>query len=407
MNTCAVSFKECWQDDTGAWLSDGGFPLQMAGLGSLFDEMTLAVVAVPPRSGGLPLPAGANIVSLRRPAGHGALRKVSVVLHLPYYVRTIARAIRCSDVVQIPLPGDLPFIALLIGLACGKDLTVRYEGAWQINSQTTLMNRVTRALLRLISKRHVVLATGAGDCAPGKHISWMFATALTTHELEQIRPITRSGLLDPPRLVYVGRLSPEKGVEYLVNAIAELQADGFRPLPRVTLIGDGPSRLVLESLVDHFGCRERIRFAGQLDRRRMSQELLQADFCVLPSLSEGYSKAALDAMAHGLPVIFSDVGAARAIAGADGERGWVVPSADSGQIAAAVRRVITQPADWTGIRGRCRAYAEVRTLDSWRDQVAQRCADKWGLSIENGRFRRLVPNAPPVGGTGPAGFDAR
>src|SRR4051812_28801142 len=53
MRVCAVSFKECWQED-GRWLTYGGFPSQMAAIASLFDEMTLVIVRVPSRRGGMP-----------------------------------------------------------------------------------------------------------------------------------------------------------------------------------------------------------------------------------------------------------------------------------------------------------------------------------------------------------------
>ena len=56
MRVCAVSFKECWQDDDGRWLSYGGFPMQMTAIASLFDAMTLVIVNGRPRAGGMPLP---------------------------------------------------------------------------------------------------------------------------------------------------------------------------------------------------------------------------------------------------------------------------------------------------------------------------------------------------------------
>src|SRR6185436_4923283 len=77
---CAVSFKPCWQDSSGQWLSFGGFPLQMAAIASLFDEMTLVVEQGEPRPGGLPLPRHANVVALRCPSGSDLRRKISVML---------------------------------------------------------------------------------------------------------------------------------------------------------------------------------------------------------------------------------------------------------------------------------------------------------------------------------------
>src|SRR4051812_13404223 len=74
MRACVVSSKECWKDETGRWLSFGGFPLQMDAISSLFDKTTLLVVAADPRPGGIPLPAGARVVAIRSPEGHDTRR---------------------------------------------------------------------------------------------------------------------------------------------------------------------------------------------------------------------------------------------------------------------------------------------------------------------------------------------
>ena len=67
MKVCAISFKECWRGADGDWYSDGGFPLQMAAVASLFESMDLVIVGVPPRQGGIPLPELARITPMERP----------------------------------------------------------------------------------------------------------------------------------------------------------------------------------------------------------------------------------------------------------------------------------------------------------------------------------------------------
>src|SRR5262249_48416810 len=289
-------YKECWQDESGRWLSDGGFPLQVNAIASMFDESTILVGAGERRSGGLPLPAGATVVMLRSPYGRNLRRKVSVVLRLVEYLSTIVRHARCSDVIHVPLPGDIQFLAMCVALVTRKRLIARYEGSWFPNSQTTLMNRVTRTLLRWIAGgKQVVIATGEGESKPAPRIEWLFSTALTRAELDQIHPALDRGLSNPPRLIYAGRLSAEKGVAVLLRALAKLKKADFAPLPRVILAGDGPQRKELESLVAELGCRELVCFAGQLNRAGLSREFQSADLSVQPSLTEGYSKAWLDA----------------------------------------------------------------------------------------------------------------
>src|SRR3972149_2732183 len=83
MRLCVVSFKECWQDGEGTWVSSGGFPLQMAAIGSLFDDLTLVVVGGERGEGGMPLPPWARVVPLRRPSGAGTRRKLPLSTRVP------------------------------------------------------------------------------------------------------------------------------------------------------------------------------------------------------------------------------------------------------------------------------------------------------------------------------------
>jgi glycosyltransferase involved in cell wall biosynthesis len=390
MRLCVVSFKECWQDSAGTWWSYGGFPMQMAGVSSLFDETTLVIVRGRPRSGGIPLQGIACTVPLRSPSGADLRRKLSVLSQLPYYVRTIARHVREADVVHIPAPGDMPLLGMLIALALRKRLIVRYGSSWTTTSQTTMTHKFTRACMRRFAGgRNVMLATGEGAGAPAARMRWVFSTAITATELRHIQPYLNRGLSAPPRLVYAGRLSPEKGVAVLVRAMAALRDARMSPMPVLTLVGDGPEREALAALVRDVGCADVIRFAGHCNREDLSRHLQESDVCVQPSLTEGFSKAWLDAMAHGLPVVTSDVGAAAAVVGAgDAERrGWLVAPGDAGQLTDTIRRVLGEARDWPTLRRRCRAYVEGRTLEAWTQAIAEACAAQWKVAVVGGKLR--------------------
>lgn len=388
MKVCAISFKECWRGEGGRWLTDGGFPLQMTAVGSLFHQMTLVVAQGPGRSGGLPLPSGSKVVLVRRPEGADWRRKLFVVANLGHYIKVIAREVGRADVVHVPLPGDIPLIGMLIALARRKRLIARYGGSWAATSRTTLMNRVTRALMTAAAGgRNVMLATGAGsgEARPGVH--WLFSSALTGEELRNLRPSLDRGVQRPPRLIYAGRLSEEKGLVHLVRAVRLLRQSGTGPQPLVELAGDGPQRAELEALVKSEGCAAQFTFLGQLDRRDLSAAMNRADFCVHPSSTESLCKAWLDAMAHGLPVLCADVGAAREAVGGDGLRGWIVPPNNTERLAAELHRVCELPVDWPALRRRCREYAEQHTLEEWARRIGAICSAQWMVPIVPGSTR--------------------
>lgn len=111
---------------------------------------------------------------------------------------------------------------------------------------------------------------------------------------------------DPPafdvtRLVYIGRLSPEKGVDVLLRALAWTS----EPIT-LSVVGDGPERGYLERLSATLSLEERVRFEGfQTD---VAARLGAAHALVLPSRSEGLPMTMVEAMAVGRPVIATAVG---------------------------------------------------------------------------------------------------
>ena len=127
---------------------------------------------------------------------------------------------------------------------------------------------------------------------------------------------------------------------------------------------------------------------GQLNRRDLSQQFARADLCVQPSLTEGFSHAWLDAMAHGLPVLSSDVGAARSVIVGQGERGWLVPPGEPEALAAALQEVLCTPVDWPALRQRCREYAQDRTLETWSRRIGTLCAKPWHMRMVHGKLER-------------------
>ncbi len=111
-------------------------------------------------------------------------------------------------------------------------------------------------------------------------------------------------LVGRAHVVFVGRLHEQKGLTTLVDAIAELHR--HRPdSVEVTLVGEGPYRTDLDAHVRRLGLSEVVHMPGE--SADVTTTLRGADVFVLPSRAEGLSNALLEAMAHGLPVVVSDI----------------------------------------------------------------------------------------------------
>jgi glycosyltransferase involved in cell wall biosynthesis len=129
------------------------------------------------------------------------------------------------------------------------------------------------------------------------------------------------GLKDLPTLGFVGRLTPLKGVQYLLEATAKLTLEA-----QLIIAGDGPDRSRLERKAELLGLKERVRFLGRCTDPRPAYCAM--DLCVLPSLEEAFPMVLLEAMACEVPTIATRVGDVEVITEA-GRTGWVVAPGDA------------------------------------------------------------------------------
>jgi alpha-maltose-1-phosphate synthase len=108
----------------------------------------------------------------------------------------------------------------------------------------------------------------------------------------------------PLRLLYLGRLLPYKGVDFILRALARLPIG----LAELEVVGEGPERGALESLRIELGLEGRVRFHGAVPVSEVPAWMSAADLFLLPSLRESGGSVLLEAMAAGTPVICLDHG---------------------------------------------------------------------------------------------------
>jgi glycosyltransferase involved in cell wall biosynthesis len=143
---------------------------------------------------------------------------------------------------------------------------------------------------------------------------------------------------DTPCLLVLASLVARKGIDVLLDALAQLDVPS--PQPVLWIAGDGPERGALERRARALGLTQRVRFLG---RRDDAGDLLAAcDVFVLPSRLEGLGVAALEAMAAARPVVASAVGGL-AEAVVHERTGLLVPPEDPGALAAALARLLRDP----------------------------------------------------------------
>ena len=136
----------------------------------------------------------------------------------------------------------------------------------------------------------------------------------------------------------IARLAPVKNIATLVQAMAIVHQ--HNPQLLLSIIGDGPERDFLESLVSELGLSSVVTFHGF--RRDIPEVLREMDIFTLSSLSEGTSITLLEAMASGKPVVVTNVGGNPAIV-EQGVNGLLVPAAEPDSLAQALLKLADEP----------------------------------------------------------------
>lgn len=156
-----------------------------------------------------------------------------------------------------------------------------------------------------------------------------------------------SGLADlrsahdgPLRVLSVGRLHWLKGTDDGLRAVRRA-VDAGQPV-EYRIVGDGDDRDKLAFLIHQLGIEASVSLLGTATQAEVREQLLWADVVLLPSLSEGISNVALEAMASGLPVISTNCGGMAEVIN-DGVDGLVVPVGDTEAMAAALAQLGSDP----------------------------------------------------------------
>lgn len=141
---------------------------------------------------------------------------------------------------------------------------------------------------------------------------------------DQYKPEISKRAKDNVKILTVGRLSEQKGIEYLLGAISTLKRNGFNGEYSLEIVGDGSLRKSMEKMVKNLSIEENVFFSGWVSKDEMPEKYQSADLFVLPSLDEGMPNAILEAMASRLPIITTSILKEENLI-EDGYNGFLVP----------------------------------------------------------------------------------
>lgn len=168
-----------------------------------------------------------------------------------------------------------------------------------------------------------------------------------------------------------------KGLSYLLEAMAKLRADRDVTL---TIIGK-PKPGKSMRLIEELGLKEHIEFVSGVPDERIVELYAEAEMAVVPSLYEGFSLPAIEAMCSGTPVVATDGGALPEVTGVDGETTLRCPAGDADALAVAIARGL----DSKELRDKIGEAGRQRVIERW---TWSRCAE---LTVDQYREVLAMP----------------
>jgi len=150
-----------------------------------------------------------------------------------------------------------------------------------------------------------------------------------------------------------------KGLKYLLEAVAKLRTE--RDDVHLVVIGKRKPGGASDATIKALGLEDHVTFVTDVPERRIIELYSEAEMAVVPSLYEGFSLPAIEAMACGAPLVGTTGGAVPEVIGLDGDTAMVVPPGDSEALAAKIRWGLEQK----DLRGTIGARGRKRIIDRW------------------------------------------
>lgn len=243
--------------------------------------------------------------------------------------------------------------------------------AWRWHSFLAMQGRVARRIPSLLT----VSNSSEQDIREAFHVEpGALATIPLGVDVDLYAP---RGSRVPGRIVCVASAdAPLKGVSYLLEAVAKAAAEKDVHLTLVSKLDpEGPSA----RLIDELAIGDRVSVVSGLDDTELAELLASAEVACVPSLYEGFSLPAVEAMSCGTPLVATRAGAIPEVVGDDEETAVLVPPRDAGALAQAVLRLLDDPAlaARLGAGGRARATERY----SW-SAVARATAERYQAAID-------------------------
>ena len=197
---------------------------------------------------------------------------------------------------------------------------------------------------------------------------------------ETFRPLPHVGRVRGRIMTTASADVPMKGLAPLLEALAKVRTE--RDDAHLVVIGKMKGKSTIPALIDRLALGDAVTFVSGVTTERIVELYAEAEVAAVPSLYEGFSLPAIEAMACGVPIVATTGGALPEVVGRDGETGLLVPPGDPGALATVLLCALGD----TGLRDRLGAAGRGRVLEqfTWR-ATAARTVEQYRALLDRSR----------------------
>lgn len=287
---------------------------------------------------------------------------------------------RFSDVVYQRFPNNLNILAFFYFWLKGKKVFATYTGTWNSYRSEPTTYRFQRWLVRNYLKGPVWVYSN--ELKNGKRIFSGFSPSYNSREWDEetlqvqkrIERIENVGL-PVLRLITVGTLISYKNQTGIVRSCVLLKKRGL--LFSLTIVGDGPMRAELESLVIESGLQNEVKLVGKKKYAELRELYRQHDFVVQAPFSEGFGKVPVEGFFHGVIPVINKISMAQYMTGNE-ERGFLFDASDERNLAETIISINKKISKLPLMIRSGRDFAKGQTLEHWAKEYHQKVTEYFG-----------------------------
>jgi glycosyltransferase involved in cell wall biosynthesis len=309
--------------------------------------------------------------------GDHLIAKLIQLALLPLIVLRLMLAMTRADAIHVRCPGNLGLLGCLLAPIFSRYRVAKFAGQWNGYTNETKTVRLQRWILKSKWWCAPVTVYGHWPDQPS-HIVPFFTSMMTGGQVRHASNFARNKHAHRPmRILFSGRLAPEKRVSALFEALALAVKDGL--LFETAIVGDGIERKKLEALSIKLCIHDHLDFVGALPFDESLKWNEWADCLVLPSQnSEGWPKVIAEAMCYGVVCVGVDHGqVGRMLEG----RGFLLPEGSPREIADALLAIHRNPEVYTRLSASAAAWAQQYSIDGLRTALEKLLEKEWKVAL--------------------------